>query len=146
MKTESVEVRSRAAPVLEIETGKPLTLAIELDATTADWIVRQARMKARGTRSMRHAPLFASFVLVALAGCAASSTVSAAASGRCDEQAAQRLVGKTKPTDADAMRLTGATIVRQITPGQPVTMDYSDSRVTIETDPATGRVVRAMCG
>jgi len=90
--------------------------------------------------------LFASVVLLALAGCTASSTDSAPMSGRCNEQAAQRLVGKTKPSEADAMRLTGATIVRQIAPGQPVTMDYSDSRVTIETDPATGRVVRAKCG
>ena len=44
------------------------------------------------------------------------------------------------------MRLTGANIVRQIAPGQPVQQDYTDARVTIETDPASGRVVRAYCG
>ncbi|WP_245441356.1 I78 family peptidase inhibitor [Neorhizobium tomejilense] len=44
------------------------------------------------------------------------------------------------------MRLTGATIVRQIRPDQMVTHDFRGNRVTIETDPATGRIVRATCG
>lgn len=36
--------------------------------------------------------------------------------------------------------------MRQIAPGQPVTHDYRDNRVTLETDPASGRVLRATCG
>jgi hypothetical protein len=51
-----------------------------------------------------------------------------------------------KVTDAEAMRLTGATIVRQIRPGDPVTMDFRPERITIETDGKTGRIVRAYCG
>ncbi|MBB6189935.1 hypothetical protein FHS51_000138 [Sphingobium wenxiniae] len=49
-------------------------------------------------------------------------------------------------TDEQAMQKTGATIVRQIAPGQGVTMDYRQERVTIETDPGTGKIVRAACG
>ena len=44
------------------------------------------------------------------------------------------------------MRITGATVVRQIEPGQGVTMDYRQERVTIETDRRTNRILRAMCG
>ncbi|WLS06427.1 I78 family peptidase inhibitor [Shinella oryzae] len=44
------------------------------------------------------------------------------------------------------MRLTGATIVRQIAPGQPVQQDYTSARVTIETDPSSGRIAHAACG
>lgn len=42
--------------------------------------------------------------------------------------------------------MTGATIVRQIAPGQGATMDYRQERVTIETDPKTGKIIRAFCG
>lgn len=92
-------------------------------------------------------PVIAAAALLALAGCTASGTAPAPApvSGVCDLDAAQRLVGQNKPTDADAMRLTGATIVRQIGPSDPVTQDLRDNRVTIETDPASGRVVHATC-
>ena len=91
-------------------------------------------------------PLIIAAALLALAGCTASGTAPTSVAGACDPDAVQRLVGQVKPTDADAMRLTGATIVRQIAPGQPVQQDYTDARVTIETDPATGRVMRATCG
>lgn len=49
---------------------------------------------------------------------------------------AQELVGKEKPTDEQAMQLTGAKTVRQIQPGDMVTQDFREDRVTIETDPA----------
>jgi len=49
-------------------------------------------------------------------------------------------------TDDEAMQRTGASIVRQIAPGQGVTMDYRQNRVTVETDPRTGKIVRAACG
>jgi hypothetical protein len=44
------------------------------------------------------------------------------------------------------MQITGASLVRQIEPGQGVTMDYRPERVTIETDPNTGTILRASCG
>jgi hypothetical protein len=85
-------------------------------------------------------------VILALTGCTKDQTAQVPASGVCNASAAQRLAGEVKPTDAAAMRLTGATIVRQIAPGDPVTHDLRNNRVTIETDPASGRVVGARCG
>ncbi|SDB74258.1 Peptidase inhibitor I78 family protein [Agrobacterium fabrum] len=79
----------------------------------------------------------------ALVACSAGSEVP---SGRCDPVAARALVGEPKPTDEQAKRRTGATLVRQIVPGEPVTHDYRDNRVTVETDPTSGRVVGATCG
>lgn len=91
-------------------------------------------------------PVAAAAALLALTGCTTGPTVNAAAPGVCIAAAAQRLVGKAKPVDDDAMRLTGATIVRQIAPGDSVTHDLRNNRVTIETDPSSGRVVSATCG
>ncbi|WP_082519816.1 I78 family peptidase inhibitor [Rhizobium sp. Root1220] len=81
--------------------------------------------------------------LPALVACSAGSAVP---SGRCDPVAARALNGQPKPTDEEAKRRTGVTIVRQIAPGQPVTHDYRDNRVTLETDPTSGRVLGAICG
>ncbi|QNA84999.1 hypothetical protein G4G27_14085 [Sphingomonas sp. So64.6b] len=91
------------------------------------------------------APVLAAAALLALAGCT-TDTPQTPVSGVCNVAAAQRLVSEIKPTDIDAMRLTGATIVRQISPGDPVTHDLRHNRVTIETDPASARVLRATCG
>ena len=66
--------------------------------------------------------------------------------GVCRQDATQRLTGKHRVSDRRAKRLTGASIVRQIRPGAPVTMDFRRERVTIETNPRTGRTVRAYCG
>lgn len=71
---------------------------------------------------------------------------SGAATGLCQRDAAQALAGKKRLTDEQAKQATGASIVRQIGPGQVVTMDYRQERVTIETDPRTGKIVRASCG
>ncbi len=81
----------------------------------------------------------------ALAACKADP-VQTAPVGSCNEDAARNLVGKAKPTDAEAMRMTNSTSVRQIEPGQMVTQDHRGDRVTIETDPSSGRVVAARCG
>ncbi|MCA0419360.1 MAG: hypothetical protein LCH80_11660 [Proteobacteria bacterium] len=66
--------------------------------------------------------------------------------GACSEDEAEALAGKARIGDAEAQQATGATIVRQIRSGQGVTMDYRPERVTIETDPKTGRIIRAYCG
>lgn len=66
--------------------------------------------------------------------------------GACREDAAETLTGKGRVSDAEAQQITGAAIVRQIQPGQGVTMDYRRERVTIETNPKTGKIVRAYCG
>ena len=106
------------------------------------------RMDRSMLRDLKKSPVPAMVgaVLLALAGCTTGRTAQPPASGICDATAAQRLVGESKPADADAARLTGAAIVRQIAPGDPVTQDFRDNRVTIETDSASGRVVGARCG
>ena len=90
-------------------------------------------------------PMVAACVALASSGCSADGASSPAA-GPCNAEAAQGLVGKEKPTDAEAMQLTGSKTVRQIQPGDIVTQDFREDRVTIETDPATGLVTRATCG
>jgi hypothetical protein len=90
-------------------------------------------------------PMVAACVALASSGCSADRGSSPAA-GSCKAEAAQGLIGKKKPTDAEAMQLTGAETVRQIQPGDMVTQDFREDRVTIETDPATGLVTRATCG
>ncbi|MCF6371154.1 I78 family peptidase inhibitor [Rhizobium halophilum] len=99
---------------------------------------------------MRTPSCFVLSVAVGLAwasiGCSADGAPTSQPQGPCDAQATQGLVGKTKPTDEAAKRLTGAKTVRQIKPGDMVTQDFREDRVTIETDPASGLVTRATCG
>nr|WP_047577122.1 I78 family peptidase inhibitor [Methylobacterium sp. ZNC0032] len=92
-----------------------------------------------------------SLVALSLAACQsdaqqAPATAAPGLPGMCREDAAEALAGKVRVSDSQAQQLTGATIVRQIRPGQGVTMDYRRERVTIETDAKTGRIVRAYCG
>lgn len=81
-----------------------------------------------------------------LAGCQSEAGTPARQPQICDQNAAASLQGRKRVTDAEAKRLTGATIVRQINPGDAVTMDFRQERITIETDRKTGRIVRAYCG
>ncbi|KRW96289.1 hypothetical protein AQY21_09960 [Paracoccus sp. MKU1] len=87
-----------------------------------------------------------SVATVTLAACEEGTQQAETASGVCRPEAAEALAGRDRLTDAQAMELTGATVVRQIQPGQGVTMDYRQERVTVETDPATGKILRASCG
>lgn len=87
-----------------------------------------------------------SILFLGLAPVLTSCNADSASTGPCSADAAQSLVGKPKPTDGEAMRITNAKTVRQIEPNQAVTHDLREDRVTIETDPATGRVVGARCG
>lgn len=85
--------------------------------------------------------------LLALAACTpAPAPIVTAETGICNPGAAQRLIGRPRITDDDAKRLTRAGSVRQIAPGQPVIQNYSNTRLTIETDPASGRITAASCG
>lgn len=59
--------------------------------------------------------------------------------------AARKLVGQ-KPTDEEVLLLTKANTLRRIEPGMMVTHDFRGDRVTLESDPKTGRVVSAKCG
>jgi len=81
-----------------------------------------------------------------ISGSSSSSQAANHQSGVCSQAAAAALTGKNRISNRRAKRLTGATVVRQIRPGQGVTMDYRRERVTIETDPKTKKIVRAFCG
>lgn len=71
--------------------------------------------------ALRVTPILVFFSTVpALVACSAGPEIP---SGRCDPVAARALIGRPKPTDEEAKQRTGATIVRQIVPGQPVTHD-----------------------
>jgi len=95
----------------------------------------------------RHLAVFAAALLsLGLAGCQKEPPIAEASEGTCKPEAAQALVGRDRVTDEQAKQLTGATIVRQVKPGDPVTMDFREDRVTIETDADTGKIVRATCG
>ena len=85
-------------------------------------------------------------VALPLSACSADGSTPTTAAAPCNAEAAQGLVGKPKPTVGEAVQLTGAKTVRQIQPGDMVTQDFREDRVTIETDPASGLVVRATCG
>jgi hypothetical protein len=65
----------------------------------------------------------------------------------CDVSDVKPLIGQ--PYDealaARAKEITGATVVRVVRPGQMVSMDFREDRVTLELDPG-GRVIRAGCG
>ena len=93
----------------------------------------------------------AAFAVLGMAGCQkapekAPDAAQTQQPGDCKPDAALALTGKAAISDAEAMQLTGATIVRQIKPGDAVTMDFRKERVTVETDPKTGKITRAMCG
>jgi hypothetical protein len=65
----------------------------------------------------------------------------------CDVSDMKELVGQlyTEALAARARDMTGATLVRTVRPGEAVTMDFRDDRLTLELD-AAGRVVSARCG
>lgn len=91
-------------------------------------------------------PMTVACVALTLSSCSVDGSVTAPAPGSCNAEAAQGLVGKSRPTDEAAIQRTGARSVRQIEPGDMVTQDFREDRVTIETDPASGLVIRASCG
>ncbi|MEJ1097394.1 MULTISPECIES: I78 family peptidase inhibitor [unclassified Pseudoxanthomonas] len=67
--------------------------------------------------------------------------------GGCDDVQAQWLVGKPA-TDADveqARKDAKATLVRQLKPGQAVTLEFNESRLNVELD-AKGVVTAVRCG
>ena len=65
----------------------------------------------------------------------------------CNAARAQSLVGRpaTAELGAEAMRLTGAGMMRWLRPGDIVTMDYREDRLNVELD-AAGRVKAIRCG
>ncbi|MEP7453886.1 I78 family peptidase inhibitor [Phyllobacterium sp. SB3] len=64
---------------------------------------------------------------------------------RCNPVAAKTLVGRSALTEDEVKLLTGAVTIRRISPGDMVTQDYRQDRLTTEVDDH-GIVTRATCG
>ena len=67
--------------------------------------------------------------------------------GSCAEARAQPLVGRTATSElgAEALRLTGANMLRWMPPSAVVTMEYRPGRLNVHLD-AQNRVTRFTCG
>jgi hypothetical protein len=63
----------------------------------------------------------------------------------CRPEAAVKLVGHAAPDDAEIRQRTGAELIRQIAPGDAVTHDFRENRVTVAIN-SGGKVVEANCG
>jgi hypothetical protein len=63
----------------------------------------------------------------------------------CRPEAAAMLVGRVAPDDPEVKQRTGAELIRRIAPGDAVTHDFRENRITLAIDPA-GKVVQASCG
>jgi hypothetical protein len=70
-----------------------------------------------------------------------------AVAGKCVADGLARLTGKTRSeaVSKQALRLSGAKMIRWIAPGMAVTMDYREDRLNLETD-THGKITRAHCG
>ena len=151
---EIVEQHGRAVRRKPERAGKPPLLPRIRPcpaAASIGWLLASLQTKGCALFKIRHASALAVTALALLvAGCQKEEEkapdAAAVEAGVCKREAAEALAGKDRISDEEAMRLTGATIVRQIKPGDGVTMDLRQERVTIETDPATGKIVRAFCG
>lgn len=82
--------------------------------------------------------------LVALIACASTGTGSQNGNSSCQPHPAQALVGKLAPDNQTILRRTGSTMIRRIAPGDAVTEDFRQERVTVTV--AGGRIVAAACG
>ena len=73
--------------------------------------------------------------------------VNGGSSATCDAAAAQHLIGRaaTEELAAEAMRLTGAAMMRWIPEGGMVTMDHRPDRLNIELD-GSNKVKAIRCG
>lgn len=93
------------------------------------------------------------FSLAAISGlCAACTTTEQVASTQgdrvaraCRSEAAAQLVGRTALDDAQIQLRTGSELIRRIAPGDAVTHDFRENRITLAID-RDGKVVQATCG
>lgn len=64
----------------------------------------------------------------------------------CAPDEARKLIGQAGLTNDQIKKVTKAELIRNIAPGQPVTMDYRENRITITTDPVSKKIIDASCG
>lgn len=65
---------------------------------------------------------------------------------KCVPEEAKKLVGNAGLSDSQIKQLTKSAIVRRVSPGQPVTMDYREDRVTVTIDTTSKKISHASCG
>lgn len=65
---------------------------------------------------------------------------------KCVPEEAKKLVGITGLSDSQIKQLTKSKIVRRVSPGQPVTMDYREDRVTVTIEATSKKISHASCG
>ena len=63
----------------------------------------------------------------------------------CRPEDAGKLVGRATLDDAQIQQSTGAELIRRIAPGDAVTHDFRENRITLAIDSA-GKIVQATCG
>jgi|GEM_PF-1338461 len=85
-----------------------------------------------------------------LGACTTTAQVASAPQGApvyrtCRPEGAAKLVGQAAPDNAHIQARTGAELIRRIAPGDAVTHDFRENRITLAIDPA-GKVVQASCG
>ena len=85
-----------------------------------------------------------------LGACTTTAQVASAPQGAsiaraCRPDGAAKLVGQAAPDDAHIQARTGADLIRRIAPGDAVTHDFRENRITLAIDRA-GKVVQAACG
>ena len=87
----------------------------------------------------------ATFASAALLAACSTTAREAPVASKCRSDAAVMLVGHAAPDDLQVKQRTGAELIRRIAPGDPVTQDFRENRITLAIDPA-GKVVQAVCG
>lgn len=89
---------------------------------------------------------FAALGLLTLAACASPGS-DGAGGGTCNPAGAQFAVGSSYDADLAerARQASGSRLVRRLSPGQVVTMEFSAQRLNLVTD-AGGRITEARCG
>lgn len=82
-----------------------------------------------------------------LAACMQTTATPPGEDGSCSAAKAQALIGRqhSEALGKDALRRTGAKVIRLIRPGQAVTMDYRTDRLNIGVD-ERDKVIRITCG
>lgn len=93
---------------------------------------------------MRTTTAIGAMAMLALGACASTGTSDHAGGTTCQPDAAAALVGQVAPDDDTILRLTHSKTVRRIAPGDAITMDFREDRVTVTV--AEGRIVSASCG
>ncbi|OTG82451.1 DUF333 domain-containing protein [Acinetobacter sp. ANC 4648] len=65
---------------------------------------------------------------------------------KCLPEEAQKLIGQSGLSDAQIQQKTQSSMIRTVTPNDPVTMDYRENRITVTIDPKSKKIIQATCG